>query len=206
MCAEASGAGQAGAAGCLRLARRAQERDSVLHAPPGRTTPRQLVVGALSADRALRVPHHHRDARLHPPQPVQEPAAQRARRKVARLCHGHRLRELLTPAPATPQALCRPGDPQGFHYLGLKGATRTAFAWHLLRPLLGFNLRHALAESILRPRNLAAAARSGEIFALAAIQLAILAIVTGGGAHLGLAALPFTSAATFGLFFSQLRG
>ena len=76
----------------------------------------------------------------------------------------------------------------------------------MLRPLLGFNLRHALAESILRPRNLAAAARSGEIFALAAIQLAILAIVTGGGAHLGLAALPFTSAATFGLFFSQLRG
>ncbi len=100
----------------------------------------------------------------------------------------------------------RPGDPQGFHYLGLKGATLATYAWHLLRPLLGFNLRYALAESILRPCNLAAAARTGEIFALAAIQLAILVIVTGGGAHLWLAALPFASAATFGLFFSQLRG
>jgi uncharacterized protein YbjT (DUF2867 family)/fatty acid desaturase len=100
----------------------------------------------------------------------------------------------------------RPGDPQGFHYLGLKGATRAAFAWHLLRPLLGCNLRYALAESVVRPRNLAAAARSGDIFALAAIQFSILALVTGGGAHLELAALPFASAATFGLFFSQLRG
>jgi len=100
----------------------------------------------------------------------------------------------------------RPGDPQGFHYLGLNGATRAAFAWHLLRPLLGANLRYALAESILRPRNLAAAARRGEIFALAVIQLCILAVVTGGGAHPWLAVLPFASAATFGLFFSQLRG
>ena len=100
----------------------------------------------------------------------------------------------------------RPGDPQGFHYLGLKGATRAAFFWHLLRPLLGCNLRYALAESLLRPRNLAAAGRSGDLPALAAIQLAILALATAGGAHLELAALPFLSAATFGLFFSQLRG
>jgi NADH dehydrogenase len=100
----------------------------------------------------------------------------------------------------------RPGDPQGFHYFGLEGATRAAFAWHLLRPLFGWNLRYALAESLLRPRNLAAATRRGELPALAAIQLAILALATGGGAHPELAALPFASAATFGLFFSQLRG
>lgn len=100
----------------------------------------------------------------------------------------------------------QPGDPQGFHYLGLKNATQAQFAWHLLRPLLGWNLRYALAESILRPRNLAAAARSGEFLPAAAIQLAILAVVTGGGAHPWLAVLPFASAATFGLFFSQLRG
>jgi uncharacterized protein YbjT (DUF2867 family)/fatty acid desaturase len=100
----------------------------------------------------------------------------------------------------------RPGDPQGFHYLGLKDATRAAFAWHVFRPLLGFNLRYALAESVLRPRNLVAAARSGGIFALAAIQLGIMALATGLGAHPWLAALPFASAATFGLFFSQLRG
>jgi NADH dehydrogenase len=100
----------------------------------------------------------------------------------------------------------RPGDPQGFQYLGLKGATRLAFVWHVLRPLFGFNLRYALAESIVRPRNLAAAAHRGEILVLGAVQLCILAIVTGGGAHLWLAALPFASAATFGPFFSQLRG
>jgi fatty acid desaturase len=98
------------------------------------------------------------------------------------------------------------GDPQGFHYLGLRGASRTAFVWHLFRPLLGWNLRYALAESILRPRNLARAARNGDILILAAIQLGILAVVTGGGEHPWLAALPFVSAATFGLFFSQLRG
>src|SRR5262249_52844343 len=100
----------------------------------------------------------------------------------------------------------RPGDPQGFHYLGLDGATRAAFAWHVLRPLLGFNLRYALAECVLRPRNLAAAVRSGEIVSLAAVQFGILASVTGGGEHPWLAGLPFVSAATFGLFLSQLRG
>jgi len=100
----------------------------------------------------------------------------------------------------------RPGDPQGFHYLGLKGAGRAAFAWHLFRPLLGCNLRYALAESIVRPRNLAAAARRRELLLIALPQLAALAVVTGGGAFPWLAALPFASAATFGLFFSQLRG
>src|SRR5262249_38303408 len=100
----------------------------------------------------------------------------------------------------------RPGDPQGFHYLGLKTKSRPGFAWHVLRPLLGANLPYALAESLLRPRNIAAAARSGNLAALASIQLALLGIVTGGGAHPCLALLPFASAATFGLFFSQLRG
>jgi fatty acid desaturase len=100
----------------------------------------------------------------------------------------------------------RAGDPQGFHYLGLKGATRASFAWHLLRPLLGCNLRYALAESLVRPRNLVTAARNGDLPVLAAIQLTILALVTGAGAHSELVVLPFVSAATFGLFFSQLRG
>ena len=100
----------------------------------------------------------------------------------------------------------RPGDPQGFHYLGLKDATRAAFLWHLLRPLLGCNLHYALAESLVRPRNLGAAARNGDLPALLAIQLAIIALATGGGTHPELSPLPFVSAATFGLFFSQLRG
>ena len=55
-------------------------------------------------------------------------------------------------------------------------------------------------------RATAAAARSGELLPAAAIQLAILGVVTGGGTHPWLAVLPFASAATFGLFFSQLRG
>jgi fatty acid desaturase/uncharacterized protein YbjT (DUF2867 family) len=100
----------------------------------------------------------------------------------------------------------RPGDPQGFQYLGLERKDRAAFLWHLAGPLLGANLRYALAESLLRPRNVAAAARRGDLLPLAAIQLGILAIVTGGGSNPWLALLPFASAATFGLFFSQLRG
>ena len=100
----------------------------------------------------------------------------------------------------------RPGDPQGFHYLALGHTTPAGFAWHLLRPLLGWNVRYALAESIVRPRNLAAAVKSGDIVLVLAMQCGVLAIATGGGAHLELAALPLVSAASFGLFFSQLRG
>jgi NADH dehydrogenase len=100
----------------------------------------------------------------------------------------------------------RPGDPQGFHYLGLERKSPAAFAWHVARPLFGANLPYALAESLLRPRNIATAARSGDLPRLAFIQLGILAVVTAGGGHPWLALLPFVSAATFGLFFSQLRG
>jgi fatty acid desaturase len=92
----------------------------------------------------------------------------------------------------------RPGDPQGFHYLGLERMTRAGYTWHLLRPLLGYNLRFALPESFLNPRNLRLQA--------VCVQLAIAALVTAGGAYPELALLPFLSAATFGLFFSQLRG
>jgi NADH dehydrogenase len=100
----------------------------------------------------------------------------------------------------------RPGDPQGFQYLGLGAKSRGAFLWHVMRPLLGANIRYALGSSLLRPRNLLAAAHAGDLPALAAVQLGVLALVTGGGAHPWLALLPFTSAATFGLFFSQVRG
>lgn len=95
-----------------------------------------------------------------------------------------------------------PGDPQGFQYAGVSAMSRPRFAWHLLRPLLGFNLRYALPETLANPRNW----RGFELGAFAAFQAAIAAIVTGGGAWLELALLPPVSAATFGLFFSQLRG
>jgi fatty acid desaturase len=99
-----------------------------------------------------------------------------------------------------------PEDPQGFQYAGLESLGRGRFAWHLLKPLLGLNLRHAAKESFLNPRNLRAAVRSGDLLRLAAMQGLVLATVTAGGEHASLAPLPFLSAVTFGLFFSQLRG
>lgn len=98
------------------------------------------------------------------------------------------------------------GDPQGFHYENLNSMTVREFRWHLVKPLLGLNLRYTLAESVLAPKNLARLVRTGEFALVALVQLAFLAIVTGAGRHVALAALPFVSTATFGLFFSQLRG
>ena len=40
----------------------------------------------------------------------------------------------------------------------------------------------------------------------AVVQLALALLITGAGRHAWLALLPFASAATFGLFLSQLRG
>ena len=98
------------------------------------------------------------------------------------------------------------GDPQGFHYADLKRKTPARFCWHVVKPLLGLNLRHTFAESVLAPRNVARLVRTGEFALVALVQLAILAIVTGFGRHPVLAALPLLSTVTFGLFFSQLRG
>lgn len=99
-----------------------------------------------------------------------------------------------------------PGDPQGFHYLGIAKMTRSAFAWHVVKPLLGSNLRYAFRESILHPLNLKAAALKGEIVPLVLVQIAAAVLVTGAGRHASLVILPLVSAATFGLFLSQLRG
>jgi fatty acid desaturase len=99
-----------------------------------------------------------------------------------------------------------PGDPQGFHYLDLKHLTRATFLWHVFKPLLGFNLRPTFAESVLAPRNVARLVVNGGIILVALAQLTMLALVTGLGRHPILALLPFVSTATFGLFFSQLRG
>jgi fatty acid desaturase len=100
----------------------------------------------------------------------------------------------------------RDGDPQGFQYLGLRRMTPIQRRWHLAKPLLGLNLRYVIVESVFAPRNLVRLIRTGEFKVLALVQFAVLAIVTGFGAYPYLAALPFLSAATFGLFFSQLRG
>jgi fatty acid desaturase len=99
-----------------------------------------------------------------------------------------------------------PGDPQGFHYLGISRMTRPAFVWHFVKPLLGANLRYVFRESLTHPRNLGAALANGEIVPFLVMQAVLIATITGAGGHPSLALLPFVSAATFGLFFSQLRG
>ncbi|HTE39631.1 MAG TPA: fatty acid desaturase [Steroidobacteraceae bacterium] len=97
-------------------------------------------------------------------------------------------------------------DPQGFYYAGVGRMTSRQYLWHLAKPLLGGNLRAALAESHLAQKNVLRNVANGQILIVIVVQLVLLSIVTGGGSQLGLALLPFVSGATFGLFFSQLRG
>jgi fatty acid desaturase len=100
----------------------------------------------------------------------------------------------------------RSEDPQGFHYLGVERASRAQFAWHVLKPLFGANVRYVARETLLHPGNLWRAARGGDALLFATVQLLMFSIVTSGGRYLSLAVLPFASAATFGLFLSQIRG
>lgn len=98
------------------------------------------------------------------------------------------------------------GDPQGFHYIGIDVKSRLGFVWHLLRPLLGYNVKYVISESILSPGNLIKSFRNGDIFIIVLLQVLTLSIVTNFGNHIHLAFLPAISAITFGLFFSQIRG
>jgi fatty acid desaturase len=100
----------------------------------------------------------------------------------------------------------RAGDPQGFHYLGVQRLSRAQFAWHLLKPLIGANLHYVLRESMLHPGNLSRALRRGDGLVFLLVQLLMFLVVTGQGRYLHLALMPLISAATFGLFLSQLRG
>jgi len=104
------------------------------------------------------------------------------------------------------RAYGRAEDPQGFHYLGVERLSRAQFAWHLVKPLLGANLRYVLRESMLHPGNFWRGLRRGDALVFASVQLLMFLLVTGGGRYLSLALLPLVSAATFGLFLSQLRG
>lgn len=84
--------------------------------------------------------------------------------------------------------------------------SRTRFAWHIFKPLIGLNFRHAFPESYLYPNNLIRLFRSGKFLFVLPLQLALLAVVTGLGTHYWTALIPPVSAATFGLFLSQVRG
>jgi fatty acid desaturase len=97
-------------------------------------------------------------------------------------------------------------DPQRFHYRGIASMSRGAFAWHLFKPLLGCNVPYVFPESYLSPRNLGKAAPRGELVLLIVVQIALAALITGGGRHPWAALLPLVAAGTFGLFLSQIRG
>lgn len=100
----------------------------------------------------------------------------------------------------------RDDDPQGFHYMHLPRMNRLQFSWHVIKPLFGANLRFVWRESVVVPRNFRRAVKQGDAAMILVVQLSMFMIVTGGGRHLALALLPIASAATFGLFLSQLRG
>ena len=97
-------------------------------------------------------------------------------------------------------------DPQGFHYIGIANMSKTTFAWHICRPLIGINLRYVFVESYLHPRNVIRMVRSGKFLFVLPIQLGLFVVITGSGSHLWAALVPPMSAVTFGLFLSQLRG
>lgn len=99
-----------------------------------------------------------------------------------------------------------PQDPQGFHYNGIVSKSQPEFFWHLVRPLLGCNLKYAITESILAPKNLRKSVQNGDVVFIMLLHLLILGVITNFGQHIHLALLPVVSAGTFGLFLSQLRG
>lgn len=98
------------------------------------------------------------------------------------------------------------GDPQGFHYIGTSRMSRPEFVWHLVKPLLGWNVKRVFSESYLCPENLKTAFANRDFLFILAVQLGVFLLITGTGKHESLVLIPFVGAATFGLFFSQLRG
>lgn len=98
-------------------------------------------------------------------------------------------------------------DPQLLDYGALEGATRSILAWHLLRPLLGWNVRHMM--TLIRQRL--AMKRTWqtsliEFVGLVTVQCSFFLLATAGGKHLALGLVFPVSAATIGLFMSQIRG
>jgi fatty acid desaturase len=98
-------------------------------------------------------------------------------------------------------------DPQLLDYGDLSQANRRTLAWHLFRPLIGWNLRHmlTLAGQRLRMQN-SRPVVLGELAGLAAVQFTFFLLATAGGSHLWLGLIFPVAAATVGLFMSQLRG
>ena len=106
-----------------------------------------------------------------------------------------------------------PDDPQGDDYLGLEAASRTALAWHLGRPLLGYNLfklamfdRASAAREDRQPSTPGWPRRLSFLAGVAGVQILIAAMASGLFAVWWTVLLYPAAAATFALFFSQTRG
>ena len=96
------------------------------------------------------------------------------------------------------------GDPRGRDYRSFWTLSPRARLWHLLRPLLGCNLVHY--RNVMRVVETLPVSRQGIFFAAGfAIQGVLATIATLGWQYPFLALIYPVSAATVGLFFSQLR-
>ena len=106
----------------------------------------------------------------------------------------------------------RSDDPQGRDYRDLQQASRSALVWHLLRPLVGYNLFKLIVfgkaskrqSDRLERKALLQMAR--KVLGIMAAQIIVAALATGFGQIWWLVFLYPVSAATFALFFSQTRG
>jgi omega-6 fatty acid desaturase (delta-12 desaturase) len=102
-----------------------------------------------------------------------------------------------------------PDDPQGSDYLFSHSPSRLELVWHLSRPLLGYNvckLWQVYATFDREPDGGSPILRAQRFGLVVIVQLIAAAVASGGLASWPLTLLPFASAATFGLFFAQLRG
>ena len=101
-------------------------------------------------------------------------------------------------------------DPQGRDYLGLRNASRLQIIWHLIRPLLGYNLFKLggfIPSPIKREQSSRIHKQTKNYFiGVITTQGLIATIISGFGMNPVLALLYPASAATVGLFFSQIRG
>lgn len=98
-------------------------------------------------------------------------------------------------------------DPQGLDYGKLENASQRKLFWHLFRALLGWNMRHML--TLIRQRMKMQNSLTTtviEVSGLLVVQGLFFYIATQGGEHLWLGLIFPASAATIGLFLSQLRG
>ena len=96
-------------------------------------------------------------------------------------------------------------DPQGADYL-LLPRSRGGVAWHLLRPLVGYNLFKIWQVARELPGRRGRARNLTGLMPVIGVQGCAAFAASSALGYWWLAPLPVLSAATFGLFFSQLRG